>query len=202
MLRKKKLSKFKGKRIDQFNRISEGLINRGYKEKLLTVTTLKANVMAILIFLPIYMICCLLFHMIYKDNYSYPMLNSVFWIVVVIGIVVHEFIHGITWGYSCKKGYKAISFGFELSTLTPYCCCSEAMPFKNYALGCAMPTIILGIIPYIIGLILGNYYYAMFGGLHILCGGGDMYVLWLIRKNYNSIIVDHPYLVGCVAFEK
>lgn len=42
----------------------------------------------------------------------------------------------------------------------------------------------------------------MFGVVHIIAGGGDIYILWMIRKAKNAIIVDHPYLVGCVAFEK
>ncbi|KEH88525.1 hypothetical protein Z965_04595 [Clostridium novyi A str. BKT29909] len=49
---------------------------------------------------------------------------------------------------------------------------------------------------------LENYFLAMFGVVHIIAGGGDIYILWMIRKAKNAIIVDHPYLVGCVAFEK
>lgn len=199
---KKKLTGAEIKRLEEFNRIREEFIEQGYKEKHLNVSTLKANVMVLITTVPIAVIFYLLFFAIYGGNYKYTRLDIVFWFIVFVGIVIHESIHGITWAVFCKKKWRAIGFGVDWSTLTPYCCCSEGLAFKKYALGCAMPTIVVGLLPYIIGLILGNYFLAMFGVLHIVAGGGDVYVLWLIRKVKNAIIVDHPYLVGCVAFEK
>ncbi|WP_053957620.1 DUF3267 domain-containing protein [Inediibacterium massiliense] len=199
---KKNLTDVQIKRLEEFNRVREELLEQGYKEKDLSVSTLKANVMVLVTTAPIFVVCYLLFFAIYGENYKYTRLDIGFWIIVLIGIVVHELIHGITWAVFCKKKWGAIGFGVDWSTLTPYCCCSEGLAFKNYALGCAMPTIVVGLLTYIIGLVLGNYFFAMFGAFHILCGGGDAYILWLIRKEKNAIIVDHPYLVGCVAFEK
>ena len=31
-------------------------------------------------------------------------------------------------------------------------------------------------------------------------GGGDAYILWLLRKERQGIILDHPFLGGCVIF--
>ena len=36
----------------------------------------------------------------------------------------------------------------------------------------------------------------------IFAGGGDLAVLWRIRKRRKSLILDHPYQVGCVVFDK
>ncbi|CAM3012015.1 DUF3267 domain-containing protein [Hathewaya histolytica] len=199
---KKNLTDVQIKRLEEFNRVREELLEQGYKEKYLSVSTLKANVMALVIAAPIFVICYLLFLVICGDAYKYIRLNMVFYLVAFLGIVVHELIHGLTWSLFCKKKWRAIGFGVDWSTLTPYCCCNEGLKFKGYVLGCAIPTILVGLLPYTISLLLGNYFLAMFGLFHILCGGGDMYILWLIRKEKEAIIVDHPYLVGCTAFEK
>ena len=199
---KKKLTGVQIKRLEEFNKIREELVEQGYKEKQLNVSALRANIMVLVTTGPIAVIFYLLFLIIYGENYRYMRLDIVFWLIVFLGVVVHELIHGITWAVFCEKKWRAIGFGVDWSTLSPYCCCNEGLAFKKYVLGCVMPTIVVGLLPYIIGLILGNYFCTMFGVVNIIAGGGDVYVLWLIRKVKNAIIVDHPYLVGCVAFEK
>ena len=50
-----------------------------------------------------------------------------FLIVFMILIVVHELIHGFTWGMFAQSKLKAISFGFIWQYLTPYCTCKEPL---------------------------------------------------------------------------
>ncbi|KEH97129.1 metalloprotease family protein [Clostridium massiliodielmoense] len=85
------------------------------------MSTFKANVMVLITTVPVAMICYLLFFAIYGGNYKYTKLDIVFWFIVFVGIVVHESIHGITWAVFCKKKWRAIGFGVDWSTLTPYC---------------------------------------------------------------------------------
>jgi hypothetical protein len=200
--KEKKLTGAQIKRLEKFNIVRKELIEQGYKEKHLSVSALKANVMVLVTTMPICVIFYLLFFAIYGGEYNHTGLGINFWLIVFVGIVAHELIHGFTWAVFCEKKWKAIGFGIYWPTLSPYCCCSEALTLKKYALGCAMPTIAIGLLSYIVGLVVGDYFWTMFGLVHILCGGGDAYILWLIRKEKNAIIVDHPYLVGCVTFEK
>lgn len=199
---KKELTTAQKKRLDGFNKIRDGLLEQGYREKPLIITAVKANVMVLVTTAPISIICYILFFVIHRRQNINTKLGFGFWIVVLLAIVVHELIHGITWATFCKKKWKAIGFGVDWSTLTPYCFCNEGLRQKKYALGDAMPTIVLGVLPYITGLALGNYYLVAFGLVHTLAGGGDAYILWLIRKEKNAVLLDHPYLVGCVAFNK
>ena len=115
---------------------------------------------------------------------------------------IRDRIHGVTWSLFAKKGWKAIDFGFIAKYLTPYCTCGEPLPFWGYVIGILMPTLILGVGVYLIGLFAGSYAWALWGLLNILAGGGDLAVLWRIRKRRKSLILDHPYQVGCVAFDK
>ena len=202
----KKLSKVQQKRLEVFNNVRNKLIEEGYREKFITITLLKVNIMVLVTTVPICIICTILFWTIHMKNKTFFIENTrllgVFWITIFIGIIIHELIHGVFWAFSTKKKWKSIGFGVDWGTLTPYCTCNEELKLKNYAIGAAMPTIILGIMPYLIGLITGNLFLALFGIVQLMGGGGDVYILWLIRKEKNVLLLDHPYLVGCVSFKK
>lgn len=200
---KSKSPTIKEKRIAEFNRLQKELLEQGYKEKDLIISPLKANIMGIATTLPIAIACSVLYLTFYNMKYLYTLWDAIFMLLTfILGAVVHELIHGASWSAFCEKKWAAISFGIDIPTLTPYCCCNEGLTLKKYSLGCAMPGLLLGVFPYIIGLITGNFYFAFFGVMHILLAGGDAYMLLLVRKEKTAILVDHPYLVGCVSFEK
>lgn len=195
------LSPQKRARIEKFNNVRQSLLDNGYKEEILTIGALKANFMVLVTSLPIAVVGWLLFSRIHKMDYL-PGIPLWLFIVILIGIVIHELIHGLVWGYFSKGKWKSIGFGVEWKYLTPYCTCSECLPYKAYVLGAIMPTIILGLIPYIISLATGSYFCLFFSLMLILGGGGDIYIIYSIRNYKNAILVDHPYLVGCVAYSK
>lgn len=58
--------------------------------------------------------------------------------------VVHELIHGITWGIFAEKHFQSINFGVIWKMLTLYCHCSVPLKKWQYVLGAAMPTLVLG----------------------------------------------------------
>lgn len=194
-----KLTPVQKKRLDEFNRTRTDLLEQGYKEKQLTVSIAKANIRVMIAAVPITALGHLLYLVVHGRSQR---INLWFLLVLLLGMVVHELLHAITWACSCKKGWKAIGFGLDAATFSPYCYCNEGMTLLQYSLGAAMPTVVLGILPYVIGLMFGNYYLAMFGLFQVLGGGGDLFVLRLIRRENNAILMDHPYLAGCVAFEK
>jgi len=99
-----------------------------------------------------------------------------------------------------KGKWQSVHFGIHWSSLTPYCHCGETLSMPKYALVIAMPTIVLGFLPYLIGLVFGLLPVVHFGLLFIIAGGGDAYILWRIRKERHGLILDHPYLLGCVVF--
>ena len=202
----KKFTKIQQKRLEVFNNVRSKLIEEGYKEKNITITPIKANIMVLVTTVPICIICTILFWTIYMKGKGFFIgdisVLGVFWIMMVIGIIIHELIHGLFWSLSTKEKWKSIGFGVDWGTITPYCTCNEELKIKNYAIAVAMPTIILGVIPYLIALITGNLFLALFGIIQLMGGGGDLYILWLIRKEKNALLLDHPYLVGCVSFEK
>ncbi len=140
------------------------------KEKLI-INIVWANVFGILILIPIVLLFGLPYFMVWGNDFTIeslkvfingltPSLVAIYialaLLIMIIGIVIHELIHGVLWANYAKKGFKSIKFGIIMKMLTPYCHCKEPLKVKHYIVGAIMPAIILGIIPAIISIIIGN----------------------------------------------
>lgn len=117
----------------------------------------------------------------------------------LIGIIIHEAIHGVTWMVAGRKSLKTIRFGINIRAMTPYAHCNKPLTIRVYRLGTLMPGILLGIIPYLLGLLSDYGGIMLFGLLFTVAAGGDALVLWVIRKEKpEKLVLDHPTRVGCL----
>ena len=124
-------------------------------------------------------------------------------LIIILGIVVHEVLHGLIWIFFTKKGFRSLSFGISKPDLAPYIHCKEALPINVYRVGIVLPGIVQGILPSILGIITGNFKIFIFGLFFTWAASGDFITLWLTRKLKSEIMVqDHPKLVGCMILEK
>jgi len=86
---------------------------------------------------------------------------------------------------------------------TPYCHCKEPLKVKHYIFGAIAPAIILGIIPSVLAILIGNLKLLIFGIFFTMAAGGDILMINLIRKeNMNDLVLDHPSEVGCYIYRK
>lgn len=121
---------------------------------------------------------------------------------IIVGIIIHEFIHGFTWSRMAKISLKKIKFGFQLKTLTPYAHSTVPMNAKAYRFGAVMPLLILGILPYVVALITKQPMLLGFGVFFSFVATGDILILWIIRKlPPHQLIQDHPTKAGVILFE-
>ena len=129
------------------------------------------------------------------------------WMVVfalmIVGVVVHELIHGITWACYAKSGWKSISFGVMWKLLTPYCHCDEPMHIPGYMMGAMMPCIVLGVIPAIVALFIGSLPMLAWGIFFIAAAAGDIWMTWLLTKeDRKCLVLDHPSEAGFYIIEE
>lgn len=193
------------KRLQEFNRLREEFMGKGYREEVISISALKANVVVLAAAIPVVAALSMLYYWMHPNigvGSNITSIETLFILAIVVSIAVHELIHGIAWSLYCKNRWNSIAFGVIWKYLTPYCTCGECLPFKGYFLGVLMPTIILGLLPYTVALVVGYYPLMLFGVTMILCGGGDLYLLWLIRGMKDAVLIDHPTSIGCVAFTK
>jgi hypothetical protein len=170
----------------------------------LSISTAKANVYSLAFAIPFVFTLTLVYRMrwgtpAFKAGFDMLFSNFLFFILVFfLGTVVHEFIHGFSWMLFGSKPFNTIKFGFQLKTFTPYAHCKEPVKITPYRIGAAMPGILLGLLPSIIGILNGNAGLLAFGLLFTTAAAGDMLILWLIRNvSSDKFVEDHPYQVGC-----
>ena len=173
----------------------------------LTIPASKANlygflaviVLAPLLLAPFYQIWGLSFAQISQNLHSHGLY---FFLILVIGTVVHELIHGATAAWYAGIGWENIRFGIQWQSLTPYCHSKIPMTAKKYRYVVFMPLIILGIFPYFISLGTGSGWLLTIGITFTLAAAGDVMILWLMRKiSANEMVQDHPTKIGLLVNE-
>lgn len=119
-------------------------------------------------------------------------------LIFVVGIVLHELIHAISWVTFAKIPFSKIKFGFNVRSLSPYAHCGEAVTAKVYRIALLTPAIILGFIPITISYVSGSVWFFVTGLLFTVTACGDFLIFWLIRKVRNDqLVADHPERAGC-----
>lgn len=177
-----------------------GIETKGRK---VAIDIVKANIFACVLLVVSAIFFLVPFFWIWKDRKTISELLGGFgdWsiaiLLVLAGIVVHELIHGLTWSFFAKSGWKSISFGVMWKLLTPYCHCDEPMHIPGYMAGAMMPCIILGIIPAVLALFVGSLPLLIWGVFFISAAAGDIWMTWLLLKeNPESLVLDHPSEAG------
>ena len=154
----------------------------------------KANIFAFVIMAIAAIVFLVPFFWIWKDKKPMSELLGGFgdWsitlILAIVGIVVHELIHGLTWACYAKSGWKSISFGVWWKMLTPYCHCNEPMRIPCYMISAMMPCIVLGVIPAIVALFIGSLPMLAWGIFFIAAAAGDIWMTWLLRATRAASI--------------
>jgi hypothetical protein len=119
--------------------------------------------------------------------------------VFVIGILLHEFVHGLTWKLVGALAWSQIRFGFQLKSFTPYVHPGVPLRARAYRIGTLMPLLALGMAPYLLGLAFAEARLAAFGIVFTFVAGGDLAILWLLRGvSRDAWVQDHSSRAGCL----
>jgi hypothetical protein len=122
--------------------------------------------------------------------------------ILVGGIILHELLHGAAWAYYGQKPLSAISFGIHWKTLTPYAHCRETLTVEAYRIGALTPAIALGLLPAVLAVFGGMPWLLFPAALFSAAAGGDLLIIWLLRKERgSSLVLDHPDRAGCLVYD-
>ena len=169
----------------------------------LSISMERANVIVMFLSIPVVILQFAIFLWLHGTQSLRPAWSSALLIIaVLLGIVVHELIHGVSWVIFGRKPFSAIKFGFLWKTITPYAHLREPVEVNAYRLGAFLPGFILGILTYTLSLLLGNGDLFWFSLVHTSAAGGDWLILWLIRNvPPGKQVEDHPTNAGCYVLE-
>lgn len=117
---------------------------------------------------------------------------------LVLGIVVHEGLHGLGFWWGGADG-SAIEFGFSWEGLAPYAHCDAPLRCAPYRWAVLLPGLVLGGGPLVVGLGVGHWGITGFGAVMLAVAGGDLLILWLLRTvPRRAWVHDHPSQVGAL----
>lgn len=183
----------------------EGIAILNDSKRDLSISMGRANVAALLVAVPLLAVQVLPYYVLHgtqkmAPTWGLPILAA----IILLGIVVHELIHGATWAIAGRKDFfKAIEFGFKWKTVTPYAHAKVPLEVNAYRIGTLMPSLVLGIVPYFLALALGDGNLFWFSVFHTYAATGDYLILWLIRNvKSDALVEDHPSNAGCVVIER
>ena len=141
----------------------------------------------------------------YFSNFSWMIFlkdSFLFVFFMVVGIVLHEAIHGLTWALFVKDRLRAISFGILKESFTPYCHCKGFLQVRHYIAGAIMPAILLGILPTLWAFINASVMIFFLGIYFIVAASGDFLIIYLLKDEHrNSYVKDHETLPGCIIYK-
>lgn len=196
------------KRLDKFEALSAQMIEQGYRRVELTVSIVKANVFAIVLLIPLFIIGFGLFFLrnrTFSGSFT-PATMLLLLLAFLALIVIHELTHGAGWAIFAEHGSRDIEFGFMKQYLTPYCTCLVPLTKGQYIFGALLPCVLLGVVPMIAAILLGSLPLLFLGIVMTDSAAGDMLIVWKILR-YGSegkqiVYMDHPTQAGGVIFEK
>ncbi|MFC1564271.1 metalloprotease family protein [candidate division KSB1 bacterium] len=187
----------------------------------ITMSGLKVNIYAIVLFIPVIFGFSGIYYMIWERGF-FDLSKNLFQIknlinlplsdinqtlviglfILIIGVVLHELLHGIVCAVYGKKGFKSFEFGIIWKALAPYAHCKEPLTVKAYRIVIIMPGLILGVIPSLTGIILGNDLMTLYGMIFTGVAGGDIIIFWKLRKlESGNLVQDLPDKIGCYIVE-
>ncbi len=177
-------------------------------DKDLSVSMTRATVCTLVISVPLTALLVVLYATIPSKGPAGVQLFGVldillFLFALAVGVLLHEAIHALGWHWFGHVNRRSIEFGFQIRTLTPYAHATEAMAANGYRAGTVLPAILLGLLPFAVGMVLQSPGVALFGIVMTFAAGGDLLVLWLMRKvDSRALVQDHPSRAGCIVLKQ
>lgn len=204
----RKLTPEEERRLRAFEDMADAMCAQGYRRTELTVGIVRANLFAVLLLIPLMILGIGLFFLKNREPGGEfgPLTPVWFFLVLLVLIVVHELIHGLSWALFAEHHGKDIAFGFMKQYLTPYCSCKVPLSKGQYIFGALMPLILLGVLPMIAGILAGSFPVLLMGIIMADAAAGDILIVWKILRYKSTaehiIYIDHPTQAGGVIFEK
>ncbi len=204
------LTKAEKKRQELFFKKSEELEKQGYTPKKLTFNIKILNVFSLILTVVYMAVCIMIYATVNRGDEKFYELGFgellIFLVAMAILTVLHEGIHGLTWGIFAEQHFKDIEFGFIKEYVTPYCYCRSPLKKYQYIIGSLMPMILLGVIPSIVAICLNSNVVLFLSCVMFGSAGGDIMVtikIILNKVNASTVLYcDHPTEPGLFVFEK
>ncbi|WP_366248054.1 DUF3267 domain-containing protein [Terribacillus aidingensis] len=120
-----------------------------------------------------------------------------FFLLVVLGIILHELLHGFGFIVFGKAKLRQIKYGISWKDGAAYAHCMIPIKVSAYRVALLLPVILTGLIPLVISFIIGNGVLLTVSVILTAGGIGDWLIFRSLRKyKASQFVKDHPTKVG------
>lgn len=196
-----RLSEHGSQRTDNMQETSNADVPPGND---LSVSLASANLRSIIFGLPPAALVFALYVLIWGRPHMSLHVSGILLIagLFIVGVLLHEAIHGFVWALWGTKSFATIKFGMNVRALAPYAHATVPMKASAYRLGAISPALVLGALPALGGIVTGSLIALIFGAIFLAAAAGDFLVLWMIRHvPANALVEDHPTRAGCIVID-
>lgn len=188
-----------------FTEMRKQLLEKGYREKDVTMTSGKAMTLGLLYALPFVLVFGLFFRFVlleraYLTEGGGLTFYLMFLAIIVVSVFIHELLHGIGWAISSGQGWSIVRF--NISALMPSCACKVPLKTRQYLIGVFMPLVVLGFGSILFLLLYPGTISLLTILVNFVAAGADLVIAFSVFKEGEALIADHPTQVGYVAFYK
>ncbi|SNR24442.1 DUF3267 domain-containing protein [Flavobacterium sp. ov086] len=184
--------------------------------KEVSIDSKKVQVIGIIISIPIIvlfvLVLCLKWDEVFKQNLKEIKESLLFFdnkranvvlvilipnLIIILGIIIHELIHGVFMAFFSENSWKSVRFGFVKKYLMPFANCKEALLSKKMLIVSLAPFFILGFFPSLYGIFYNNLFFLFIGFSMTLGAVGDfIYAYLIIKTGLGYKLLDHDSKVG------
>jgi len=142
----------------------------------------------------------------WKRLWNTPLTGIIFkqiFFYLLVAIPAHELLHALGFRIFSNMPWANIKFGFSLKNFVFYT--HPDMPVNKavYGWAVALPALTIGVMPLVLGLIIGSLPLSSLGLISIFNAAGDLLVLWKLREvGKEEQILDHPDKIGFQVVER
>ena len=127
----------------------------------------------------------------------YLLWTVLFVAAVVVGVVVHEGIHGVLIALLVPGGFKQVQWGYDRATMTPFAHARGPLRAWQMAVVCLGPLVMMGLAPFVWAVVYGSIFLYLLSLVFIVAAGGDILYALLLRKvPAGTWVEDLPDAVG------
>jgi hypothetical protein len=118
--------------------------------------------------------------------------------ILFISILMHEGLHWVGYVTIARLPWRTVRLGFSLRSFAAYVHAGSPVPLSAYRRLVALPGVLLGVIPVVVGVAWEWGSMVLYGFLMLIGASGDFAILWKIRRVASgSLVMDHEYRAGC-----
>ena len=131
------------------------------------------------------------------------LLRYVMWLLIfvaalLVGVFVHEGLHGVAIVLLARGGWRSLEFGFDRKTLSPFAHSRVPLRAWQMTVVCLAPLVGLGLLPAVAAVMEGSVFVYALSVIFIVASGGDMLYVGMLARyaKRRDWVRDLPDAVG------